>query len=114
MDTDHISIYQRQSGPEYAALSRRIAQHSPGDVVLSVVSFHEQALGGHNYIQRSHTAAQVIHGYSMLNRLPQDYTKALVLPFDTAAATMFNAWPAGACAWARWTCGSRPSPCRAG
>jgi tRNA(fMet)-specific endonuclease VapC len=91
LDTDHITIYQRQSGPEYAALSKRIAQHSAADIAFSVVSFHEQALGGHNYIQRAQTPAHVIHGYDMLSQLLQDYTSATVLPFDTAAAAVFYA-----------------------
>jgi tRNA(fMet)-specific endonuclease VapC len=91
LDTDHISVLQWRSGPEYAALSARIAQHPPADIAVSVVSFHEQALGGHNYIQRAKTAAQVMHGYVMLSRLPQHYAAAQMLPFDTAAAAQFAA-----------------------
>jgi tRNA(fMet)-specific endonuclease VapC len=90
LDTDHITILQRQSGPEYAALSMRIALHPPAEVALSVVSFHEQALGGHNYIQRARTAAHVIHGYSMLSQLLVDYTLRPVLPFDAAAGAVFT------------------------
>ena len=41
LDTDHVSVMQQQSGPDYAALSARIAQHLPADLSLSVVSFHE-------------------------------------------------------------------------
>lgn len=91
LDTDHISILQWRSGPEFAALSARVARHSPADIGFSVVSFHEQALGGHNYIRRAQTSGQVIHGYVMLSRLLQDYAIAHVLPFDTAAAAAFAA-----------------------
>ena len=39
LDTDHLTILQRQTGPEYAALVARLAQHPPADLTLSVVSF---------------------------------------------------------------------------
>jgi tRNA(fMet)-specific endonuclease VapC len=90
LDTDHISVIQQQSGPDYAALASRIASHPRTDLALSIVSFHEQVLGCHTYINRAGTAAQVVRGYGMLSRLLSDYSAVSVLPFDTAAATAFD------------------------
>jgi tRNA(fMet)-specific endonuclease VapC len=90
LDTDHISVLQQQSGPDYATLSARIARHPPADLALSVVSFHEQVLGCHTYISRAHTPAEVVRGYGMLGRLLSDYAAVSVLPFDSAAATTFD------------------------
>jgi tRNA(fMet)-specific endonuclease VapC len=53
LDTDHISILQQQSGPEFAALAARVGRHEPADLAFSVVSFHEQVLGCHTYISRA-------------------------------------------------------------
>jgi tRNA(fMet)-specific endonuclease VapC len=53
LDTDHISFLQRRSGLEFTTLAARIAQHSPTDFALSIVSFHEQVLGAHNFINRA-------------------------------------------------------------
>jgi tRNA(fMet)-specific endonuclease VapC len=47
LDTDHISILQRQAGAEYATLLMRIAPHPPTDLACSIISFHEQILGCH-------------------------------------------------------------------
>jgi tRNA(fMet)-specific endonuclease VapC len=47
LDTDHISFLQRRTGPEHFALISRMARYAPGDFGLSVVSFHEQAVGAH-------------------------------------------------------------------
>lgn len=66
LDTDHISFLQRRSGSEFTNLTARIAQHSPTDFALSVVSFHEQVLGAHSFINRAHTPADVIRGYTLL------------------------------------------------
>jgi tRNA(fMet)-specific endonuclease VapC len=90
LDTDHISVLQQQSGPDYAAVSARIAQHPPADLGLSVISFHEQVLGCHSYITRARTSADLVRGYSMLQRLLSDYAAISVLPFDTPAAATFD------------------------
>jgi tRNA(fMet)-specific endonuclease VapC len=65
LDTDHISILQRQAGPEFAALSGRTAQQQPADLAFSVVSFHEQVLGCHTYLSRARTSAAVARGFDM-------------------------------------------------
>ena len=90
LDTDHISFLQEQRGPEYTALSTRMAQHSPGDFAFSIVSFHEQMLGGHAFLNHARTAAQVIYGYSVLMRILRMYLTTQVLPFDAAAAAIFD------------------------
>jgi tRNA(fMet)-specific endonuclease VapC len=90
LDTDHISILQQRTGAEYLALSARIAQHAPADLALSVISIHEQVLGCHTYLSRARTPADLVRGYAMLGRLLTDYMMAAVLPFDAAAATVFD------------------------
>lgn len=90
LDTDHISILQQQSGPTYAALSSRIESHPRADLALSIISFHEQVLGCHTYIGRARSAADVVRGYGMLGRLLGDYAAVSILPFDPAAATVFD------------------------
>lgn len=90
LDTDHISFLQRRSGPEYAALSARMAQHPPADFAFSVVSFHEQVLGAHTFLARAHTTAAAIRGYTLLLEILQGFLAAPVLPFDAPAATAFD------------------------
>jgi tRNA(fMet)-specific endonuclease VapC len=90
LDTDHISILQRQSDPEFAALSTRIAHHPLSDLAFSVVSFHEQALGCHTYILRARTSAEVVRGYGMFDRVLDAFAAAQVFPFDAAAAGILD------------------------
>jgi tRNA(fMet)-specific endonuclease VapC len=91
LDTDHISILQRQTGPDFVALSARVAQELPADLALSVVSFHEQVIGCHTYLTRSRTSADLMRGYEMLAKVLIDFGGAQVLPFDTMAASTFDA-----------------------
>jgi tRNA(fMet)-specific endonuclease VapC len=90
LDSDHITFLQRGSGPEFTALTTRMAQHSPADFALSIVSFHEQVLGAHALISRARTPAEVIRGYTLLLGVFQSYQIAPVLPFDIAAAAVFD------------------------
>lgn len=69
LDTDHISILQKQSGTEYAALIARIARVSPADLSLCIVSFHEQVLGCNAHIAHAKTSADLVRGYRMFDRV---------------------------------------------
>jgi tRNA(fMet)-specific endonuclease VapC len=89
-DTDHISFLQKQAGPEFAALMVRIAKVSRADLAFCIVSFHEQVLGCNSYIAQGKTPADVIHGYTMFDRVLTVFAAALVLPFDANAALVFD------------------------
>ncbi|HEY7152784.1 MAG TPA: hypothetical protein VH575_02395 [Gemmataceae bacterium] len=90
LDTDHISFLQKRRGAEYATLSARMAQHATVDFAFSIVSFHEQTLGGHAFLNRARTAARVIRGYSQLMDVLRIFMTVPVLPFDAAAAAVFD------------------------
>jgi tRNA(fMet)-specific endonuclease VapC len=90
LDTDHISILQKQSGREYRALMPRIAQASPAELAFCIVSFHEQVLGCNTYIAQAKTTADVVRGYLMFDRVLSAFAAALVLPFDAKASAVFD------------------------
>lgn len=90
LDTDHISFLQRRSSLEFSRLNLRIAQHPITDFTLSVVSFHEQVIGAHNFINRSQTNIDMLRGYTLLLEILKSFSEAPVLPFDTMAMTIFD------------------------
>ncbi|MGK7888677.1 MAG: hypothetical protein AB4042_05040 [Leptolyngbyaceae cyanobacterium] len=73
LDTDHLSILQRQPGEAYRNLSRRMASVPITDFAVSIITFHEQVLGCHAYINRSRSLDQVVTGYTMMARLLSDF-----------------------------------------
>ena len=89
LDTDHITIWERGKGPEYAALAGRIATVGPMDLAFSVISFHEQTLGAHSYINGARTPEAVVRGYAMLADVIRNFAEAPLLPFDSAAASSY-------------------------
>jgi len=69
LDTDHLSILQRQAGRDFSNLSTRMAQYPLSDFAVSTVTFHEQMLGCHAYINRARNSDDVVKGYTMMARL---------------------------------------------
>jgi tRNA(fMet)-specific endonuclease VapC len=90
LDTDHISILQKQTGPEYQSLSARIAQVQRADLAFCIVSFHEQVLGCNTYIGQAKTSADIVRGYRMFDRVLSAFAAAVVLPFDANASSSFD------------------------
>ena len=90
LDTDHISILQKQSGQEYAALIARIAQVRRADLAFCIVSFHEQVLSCNNYLAQAKTPTDVERGYWMFDRVLSAFAAAVVLPFDGNASRAFD------------------------
>jgi tRNA(fMet)-specific endonuclease VapC len=90
LDTDHITFLTRRAGPEYAALSARMAQHAPADFAFSVVSFLEQILGWNAFLSRARTSAVAAQAYERILGLLRDYSATPVLAFDLRAAAEYD------------------------
>lgn len=89
-DTDHLTILKQQSAPECDALMGRLKEQSGEDLFISIVSFHEQVLGWNKYLARAKDPLGLTRGYRQLENLLHDYAVAQVLPYDDAAAELFN------------------------
>lgn len=90
LDTDHLSILQRQSGQDYINISARMAQHPLSDFAVSSVTFHEQILGCHAYINRALNPDDVVKGYEMMARLINDFKVLPLVGFDRNASAAFE------------------------
>ena len=90
LDSDHLSILQRPSSPEYVILTGRMDHHPTTDFAASVVSFHEQTLGCHARVNRARRPAEVLRGYELFKTVLDQYSSSTVLPFDAAAAAVFD------------------------
>jgi tRNA(fMet)-specific endonuclease VapC len=85
LDTDHISCIQRRSGKDFQCLKSRMDRYSSQDFALSIISFHEQTLGAHTFINRAKNNAEILRGYTLLREILQGFSQSPVLPFDEKA-----------------------------
>jgi tRNA(fMet)-specific endonuclease VapC len=90
LDTDHITLLQRATGPAFATLQTRIAQKPVADLAVSILSLHEHVVGCHTYVNQARTADDLVRGYTMLTTVLRPFARATVLPFDAAAAAMYG------------------------
>jgi len=90
LDTDHLSILQRQTGKDYINLVARMAHHPLSDFAVSIITFHEQILGCHAYINRDRTLDNVVKGYEIMARLVSDFKTLPIISFDSGAAKTFE------------------------
>jgi tRNA(fMet)-specific endonuclease VapC len=90
LDTDHLSILQRQTGQDYINISARMAQHPLSDFAVSSVTFHEQVLGCHAYINRAQNPDDVVKGYEIMARLINDFKVLPLILFDRNASAAFE------------------------
>ena len=109
LDTDHISILQKQSGAEFAAL---MATHRSGPACRSGL-LHRQFPRASPRLQCLYRSSQdsrpiSVRGYQMFDRVLSAFAAALVLPFDDKASVVFDGLVGNASGSRRWICGSHP------
>lgn len=85
LDTDHLTVIQRQSEPAYSILRDRL-RHTADSVATTIVSVEEQMRGWLAVINRATGAAQEIAAYRRLHALFSFFGSVVVLDFDEAAA----------------------------
>jgi tRNA(fMet)-specific endonuclease VapC len=90
LDTDHFSIFQRQSGDAYLSLKSRMDSCSLTDFAVSVVTLQEQILGSYAYIKQAKRSEGVVKGYWIMSQAFRDLTIFEMLDFDEAAAKVFE------------------------
>ena len=86
LDSDHLSILQRQQGPEFEALAKRCSDLKGEDFFVSIISFHEQFNGWIKYIAQAKDSASLVLGYTELEKVVDNFARAQVLGFGPAAA----------------------------
>jgi tRNA(fMet)-specific endonuclease VapC len=90
LDTDILSIHQSERGEEYERVRSHLDGVDPTLVFVSIISFHEQAIGWNAYLQRAKKLEGLIHGYEKFERILLDFSRLNILGFDRKAAEEFE------------------------
>ena len=88
LDSDHLSILQRQHGDEFKHLSQRCASISADLFFVTIISLHEQFNGWLKYIARAKNSASLVRGYTELEIVLDTFSRAQLLPFSAALASL--------------------------
>ncbi len=90
LDTDMLSIVQREEGPAYARVSGRLMATRDRAVVVTIISFEEQARGWLAVAARARTSHAQLEAYRRLLEFLQDFSRRKVLAFDKVAIARFE------------------------
>ena len=89
LDTDHLTVIQRQSHPTFSFLTARL-RHIPPDDVGTTIYKEEQMRGWLAVIGYAKKIEQEIAGYRRLHALFSFFAQIPVLNFDESAAARFQ------------------------
>lgn len=90
LDTDCLSLLDRETILESSILRKNLDRFSPEDIFTTIISFEEQMRGWLSYIAKSKTVEQQIIAYQKLHRSLESFRNTVVLDFDEKAAAVFK------------------------
>ena len=90
LDTDHLSVLERNTQPGSTTLRAHLAHLLPDEVVTTIISYEEQMRGWMAYLVQSRSVAQQVVAYGRLLQHLDHYRRIPILEFDGAAAVIFQ------------------------
>lgn len=85
LDTDHLSILQRRTEPEFSNLSARLSQHSPDLIFVTIISFQEQFQCWMAFINKAKIRDKIVTAYLKLESLIQLFSVSQIFSSDFKA-----------------------------
>jgi tRNA(fMet)-specific endonuclease VapC len=86
LDTDHLSLYQRDFEP----LLSKLLSHPPNELAITIVTVEEQLRGRLAQIRKAITAAHLNECYHWLGETVDQLARLPVLYLDDRAATTYK------------------------
>jgi len=90
LDTDCMSLLQRENILISSRLQENLDRFSPEDICTTIISFEEQMRGWLGFLSRSKTLNEQIYAYQRLHTFLKIYLNTFVLDFDEKAAEEFK------------------------
>ncbi len=90
LDTDSLSLLDRENILEASALRGNLERFSPEEIFTTIITFEENMRGWLAFIAKSKTLEQQIYAYGKLHCFLESYRNTLVLDFDEKAAEEFK------------------------
>jgi tRNA(fMet)-specific endonuclease VapC len=89
LDTDHLTVIQRQSQPTYSILRARLSRMPATDIGTTIINVEEQMRGWLAVVGRSRRLEQVIAAYRHLHASLSFFGAIPIFEFDEPAAQRY-------------------------
>jgi tRNA(fMet)-specific endonuclease VapC len=90
LDTDHWTVLQNGEGVDYDRLLDKLQAHRDASFFVTIVTFQEVMSGWLKFLNNAKLSQGVVRAYERLEFLLDQFSSAAVLPFDNAAASVFD------------------------
>lgn len=89
LDTDHLSLIQRNNQEGKLILSR-LAAVEDVSVVVTIITYEEQLRGRLNVLSRAKKLEEQVVAYQWLQKLSENYRLIQIIPFDQSAGLEYQ------------------------
>jgi tRNA(fMet)-specific endonuclease VapC len=90
LDTDCLSLLERQTGKDYLRLQSKLDEFPSDDIVTTIITYEEQMRGWMAFLARMRSIDEQVFAYETLKQY-FDYFKTLtVIDFDKNAAEIYK------------------------
>mgnify|MGYP001569403275 CR=1 FL=1 len=90
LDTDCLSLLDRERLLESSKLRQKLDHFSPDEIVTTIITFEEHMRGWLSFVAKAKTLEQQVYAYEKLNCFLESYRNTIVLPFDENAAEIYK------------------------
>ncbi len=90
LDTDCVSLFEREKHSELSALRSNLAHFDAEDIATTIITYEEQMRGWMAYLTKCKDINEQIYAYQRLNQSLENFRRINVLQFDEAAANIFK------------------------
>ncbi len=90
LDTDCLSLFDREKSLESTVLHSNLARFAPEDIFTTIITFEEQMRGWLTYLSKCKNVGEQIFAYQRLNQFLDNFRRIAVMQFDEKAVTVFQ------------------------
>lgn len=90
LDTDSLSLLERQTGENYLRLQAKLDEFPPDEIVTTIITYEEQMRGWMSFLAKMRSVDEQVFAYETLKQY-FDYFKTLtIIDFDKNAAEIYK------------------------
>lgn len=90
LDTDCLSIFQRENPLETSILRANLLHFDSNDIAVGIITYEEQMRGWMAFIAKAKNLDQEVYAYQKLDQFLDNFRKINVLPFAENAAEIYK------------------------
>jgi tRNA(fMet)-specific endonuclease VapC len=90
LDTDCLSLFDREKYLESSILRKRLNEFPPDEIFTTIITFEEQMRGWLTYLSKCKNIEQQIFAYERLSKFLDNFREIAVLEFDQNAPEIYK------------------------